>query len=298
VNYWIFAATPKKAGGKTFSAADIYTIRMADKFWGIGDKTPNRKNIREGDRVVFYTGGLEPAFSGTATLASDLFDLSPDEQLLVSHETEYFKSKQGVRLDGIEKWDPPRPISHLKAKLGFIKNPNNWGAYFRGGIRQIAEADFLTIIGTPVTGPSGSVESETPAALSRFAIESHLEDFIEHNWSKIDWGAPLDLYQEGDQSGRQFPAGLWSIDFLATDKNTNDLIVIELKRHQASDAAVGQVLRYMGWVRKNIAKPEQKVRGIIVANDVDDALRHAVSELTNVSVRTYSVSFMLQVATP
>ena len=70
--------------------------------------------------------------------------------------------------------------------------------------------------------------------------------------------------------------------------------MIELKRGQTSDATVGQVLRYMNWVKENVAADNQSVRGIIVASDIDDALRYAARGLQNVSVKTYRVEFSLQ----
>jgi restriction system protein len=70
-------------------------------------------------------------------------------------------------------------------------------------------------------------------------------------------------------------------------------LVIELKRGMSSDDAVGQVLRYIGWVRENIAKPNQKVEGVIVCSEVDDALKYAVREPEHVSVMKYRVSFSL-----
>ena len=69
--------------------------------------------------------------------------------------------------------------------------------------------------------------------------------------------------------------------------------MIELKRGQTSDATVGQVLRYINWVRENVATSGQNVRGIIVASEVDEALRYAARDLPNVSVKTYSVTFAL-----
>jgi restriction system protein len=106
----------------------------------------------------------------------------------------------------------------------------------------------------------------------------------------------LELYRDGEQTGQQYPAGTWSIDFLAADKKANELVVIELKRGQTSDATVGQVLRYMSWVRENVATEGQSVRGIIVASEIDDALRYAARGLPNVSVKTYTVTFSLQSA--
>jgi RecB family endonuclease NucS len=75
-------------------------------------------------------------------------------------------------------------------------------------------------------------------------------------------------------------------------------VVIELKRGRSSDSAVGQVLRYIGWVNENLAKPGQRTRGIIIAKEVDDALRYAVKELENVRVLTYKVDFKLSAFAP
>jgi len=100
-------------------------------------------------------------------------------------------------------------------------------------------------------------------------------------------------YQTGEQDGRQFPAGPWSIDFLCTEKETGDFVVLELKRGKTGDLTVGQILRYIGWVRENLAREGQKVKGIIVAKDVDEGLRYAVHELNKVSSLTYKVDFAL-----
>ncbi len=72
MNYWIFAVTGHKIGGETFTAEEIFNQRMKDSFWGIGEKTPNRKNLTMGDRVIFYIGVPKKIFAATATLASAL----------------------------------------------------------------------------------------------------------------------------------------------------------------------------------------------------------------------------------
>jgi RecB family endonuclease NucS len=116
---------------------------------------------------------------------------------------------------------------------------------------------------------------------------------MDRNWESINFGAKLARYRTEDESGRQFPAGPWSIDFLCIEKGTGDLVVVELKRGKTSDATVGQVLRYVSWVKKNLAKDGQKVKGIIIAKEVDEGLSCAVQELTNVEVYTYKVDFTL-----
>jgi hypothetical protein len=295
MNYWIFTAAPYSANGEFFTARQIYDRRMQDKFWGLGPSTRHRKNVRKADQVVFYVARPEQVFAGTAQLASDCFDVSREERSSLSHGTSFFAANHGVRLESIETWAKPHPMAPLAPTLQFVKNPTQWWTHLQGGIRQVSESDYAQIIGGIGLGERSSVRiAEDVESESLFALEAHLEEFIDHNWSKISWGAALEQYRDGEQSGRQFPAGTWSIDFLAVDRRKNELVVIELKRGQTSDATVGQVLRYMNWVKENVAAENQNVRGIIVASDIDDALRYAARGLANVSVKTYHVEFTLQ----
>jgi restriction system protein len=159
-------------------------------------------------------------------------------------------------------------------------------------VRQIPEEDFRTILGekTLVEQITASRDIESQP---EFALEAHLEKFIYDNWDKINWGSKLGLYKTEEQDGRQFPAGPWSIDFLAVDKGTNDLVVVELKRGKTSDATVGQILRYINWIKENVANENQHVRGVIIASEVDDALKYAVKNLDYVDIKTYKVDFRL-----
>lgn len=70
--------------------------------------------------------------------------------------------------------------------------------------------------------------------------------------------------------------GVGRSDLIYTDES-GSLVVIELKRGMASDQAVGQVLRYIGYVKENIASPDQKVHGWIIAGDYDEHLRLSAS---------------------
>lgn len=121
----------------------------------------------------------------------------------------------------------------------------------------------------------------------------HLENFIYRNWTNIDWGANLELYKTEERDGRQFPAGIWSIDLLAIDKDNTDLVVVELKRGKSSDSTIGQILRYISWVEENVAEESQKVRGIIIAKEVDKALEYAAKKTPFLEIKTYQVDFKL-----
>jgi hypothetical protein len=294
MNYWIFIATSHKVGAETFSGDDILNQRIQDRYWGLGEKTPNRRALKAGDRVIFYVGNPKKVFAASATLASDSFTPSEKEKDGLDHGKAFYRSDYGVRLEDIEVWSIPRSTEELVPQLDFIENKDAWYVYFQGGVRWVSEKDFRSITeGREHTLVEKIASTSDLESASQFALESHLEEFIAENWAQIDFGSKLHLYSVDDQSGRQFPAGQWSIDFLCLDQDRNDLVVVELKRGKTSDAAVGQVLRYMGWVTENIAAPGQHVRGVIVAKDIDNALSYAVSGLTNVSVLTYKIDFRL-----
>jgi hypothetical protein len=291
MQYWIFIVTQQNADGKTYSSTETYNQRMQDKFWGLGEKTPNRKNLQKADRVVFYLGNPEKSFAGTATLLSSSFQLNDSEKEKLSHGKERYTTDYGVLLTDINQWENPKNAQDLIPQLSFIENKGAWGSYFQGGIRQITEEDYEIITHGASSPKTESLQNYEIDA--EFALESHLEEFIDKNWDKIRWGAKLEKYQTDDNNGRQFPAGTWSIDFLAVDKTTNDFVVIELKRGQTSDSTVGQILAYINWVGKNIAKNQQKVRGIIIAKEIDDRLKYAVMNQENIEVKTYKVDFTL-----
>jgi predicted RNA-binding protein len=294
MNHWIFGVTEHEENGETFAPEEVFRQRMADGFWGLGERTPNRSSLRKGDEVVWYVGRPVKSFSGRAVLASDSFETTEEQRNRVSHGKNFYRAEYGVFLEQIQIWDKPLPVDIVLAHLKFIENKRNWGAYFQGGVRQISEEDFRTAtrgplsVDLPIRLSEDNLESD-----SEFALETHLEEFIDKNWESINFGLKLARYKAEDQDGRQFPAGPWSIDFLCTESDTGDFVVVELKRGKTSDTAVGQVLRYIGWVRKNMAKEGQRVKGIIIAKEVDEALGYAVRDLADVSVSTYKVDFSL-----
>ena len=85
---------------------------------------------------------------------------------------------------------------------------------------------------------------------------------------------------------------LGRIDLLVKDKKTGSHVVIELKRNQSSDDTVGQVLRYMGWVKEKMS--DQNVRGLIVAGKYDEKLDYARKMVSGLEVFIYEVQFSLK----
>jgi restriction system protein len=83
------------------------------------------------------------------------------------------------------------------------------------------------------------------------------------------------------------------IDILAVSKDNKRLLVIELKRGRASDIVVGQILRYMGYVKDELLDPGQEVEGIIIALEDDKKLRLAISIVPSITFFRYELNFKL-----
>ena len=56
---------------------------------------------------------------------------------------------------------------------------------------------------------------------------------------------------------------------------------------------VGQIQRYMGFVKDMLAEDDQKVKGIIIALEDDVKIRRALSVAQNIEFFRYEVTFKL-----
>lgn len=123
-----------------------------------------------------------------------------------------------------------------------------------------------------------------------FAYENDLKNFLVRNLALVERG--MRLYEAEGLRGVEFPAGGRFIDILAVDAN-GDFVVIELKVSRGYDRAIGQLLRYMGWIEENLADG-RKVRGVIVASEITDDLKLAASRVGDIKLVEYQISFSLK----
>ena len=101
-------------------------------------------------------------------------------------------------------------------------------------------------------------------------MEKHLDDFLVENWTQTELGGQYDIFEEdGERVGQQFPTDTGPIHILPISKDKRTLLVVELKKGRASDAVVGQCLRYMGYVKEELLDGDQEVRGVVVAREDD-----------------------------
>jgi len=130
-------------------------------------------------------------------------------------------------------------------------------------------------------------KEQTSESTGEFAYEHDLRDFLARNLQLIEPG--LTLYIDEGITGVEFPVGGRFIDLLTLDSSGN-FAVIELKVSKGYDRVVGQLLRYMNWIKINQADEGQNVRGIIIAKHISEDLRLACAGLTDIALFEYELA--------
>jgi hypothetical protein len=151
---------------------------------------------------------------------------------------------------------------------------------------------------SPIQSNEGTVapaideaDEELSSTPSEFAYERDLQAFLAKNLSIIEPG--LRLFEEEGITGVEYPVGGRFVDILGLDKHDR-LVVVELKVSRGYDRVVGQILRYMAWIKKHQAEPGQDVRAVIVAREISDDLKLACSMVPGVELFEYELSVDLR----
>lgn len=139
------------------------------------------------------------------------------------------------------------------------------------------------------------LNTDEPAAPVPVAADGHLtekavEEHLERHWSGTEFarmGIELSTVDAHGLPGRQVLTPRNTIDLLGYRKAGREWWVFELKKGRTSDAVVGQVGRYMGWVTQFHARPREQVRGAIIVGRTDENLRSAVLSNDRLSLWQY-----------
>lgn len=161
-----------------------------------------------------------------------------------------------------------------------FKTQKDWFSHY-GGLdsapNPIAAADYYRHVGEPENA-TGAYEEAIRRGMAppndtledyrcRVYGEAAMEAWLVNNLERIEPG--LTIVQSQYET-----SGAGRIDILARDAR-DDFVVVELKRDKASDAALGQLLRYLGWVRLNLSESDV-VRGFVIGEDVDPHMEYAI----------------------
>ena len=152
----------------------------------------------------------------------------------------------------------------------------------------------ITERGTAPVEDDVEVEDRASDGDGRFAYESDLRDFLARNLAIIEPG--LQLYEDEGITGVEFPVGGRFADILGVDAE-GSLVVIELKVSRGYDRVIGQLLRYMAWIREYQSESGQKVRGMIIAREISEDRRLACSSIPGIDLFEYGLAVTLRPVT-
>ena len=274
-----------------------YEIGVRAGIWGISEKMHERSDVghrfrhaRPGDVLVFSVAGN---FRSVHQILSEPY---VDNSLLWP---EYDGSRFPHRIKiGPTTYAGDVPIKALAGQISFMMNLQAWGGAIQGphGVfnDRLTNEDVALIqrsLSAIVPIPAAKAQASAPQAVEQRKRQEALLTFYEadietHLLNYLD-GLGLRLYQCDGKSGRQFTCPAGRIDLLCIDR-TSDFVVLELKKGEAPQQTLLQLLRYMSWVRQNLANGKN-VRGVIVTEFTDAELRQIIGEVPGVSIQQYRV---------
>ncbi len=302
----------------SYKFPENYQIGVRARKWGVEDKYRNIiTKVRRGDLLLFVLGG---AFVSVHTIESSPYK---DESILwPPKKGDLFPWRIDIS-DPLLKGSVPIG-NNLEHKISFMKDTVRWQGTLQGrnGVfnDRLTIEDFQLIesrmrqtssqkvpatlsghqkfkgltppekVSEPVARTIG-IPSERQKVLFKF-YERDIEDRILSILEEMG----LRLYKDPStgKSGRQFVTDGGRIDLLCTRKDTGDFLVIELKKGEAPQETLLQILRYISWVKQNLTiKNNRQVRGIILTEQADTALQDYIEEVPNVEIRYYKVSITL-----
>lgn len=283
-----------------------YDIGVKANRWGVVEKYKNRIDpVKPGDTLVFLVGG---EFRSIHSIESHPFrEVTP---LWPSMDGGVFPYR-------IKISDPlmtgSRPVKELVHLISFMKDKEAWGGTIQGasgvfnsrltdsdveiikrGMRDVSPAKGGI---SPTVATAPKVASPAPGAQAISARQTALFQFyekdVEDHIAQILPRLGLSIYRDprNGKSGRQFHTDVGRIDLLCKD-GAGRFVIMELKKGEAPEQTLLQILRYMSWTRQNLAGGKD-VRGIIFTEAADKTLVEIVKEVQNVEIRYYRVAIEL-----
>jgi hypothetical protein len=228
---------------------------------------------------------------------ADSFALQPDQAFARQQAIDWFAQHYPKIRPGTVHCHLIRLSTNAPTRIHYNAKPHEDDVFFQldgGHFRRYDPAHDPAPIYETTAKPDQLPpieEGPEPAGSAEFAYEADLRNYLAKNLSIIEPG--LKLYQDEGITGVEFDVGGRRIDILAVDVK-GALVVIELKVSRGYDRVVGQLMRYMAWIRKNQAEPGQQVRGVIIAREISEDLLLACSLLSGVHLFEYELSLKLK----
>jgi hypothetical protein len=199
-----------------------------------------------------------------------IFDIDPDDiQNKINNIKDNTKNRYNVQNTAFAEYDRKNQNGKPKALL------NNY------------YTKFLSI----QFGGGENLKNSADDMSNNNSFQNDLRSIFLRDLYLIEEG--LKLYEKDGVNGLNYQTNGKKIDILAIDKN-NNYVIIELNYGKTYENIIGQLLRNKNWIQKNKAKPEQKVRGIIISNEIMEDLAMACINLPDIELFEYELSVKIK----
>lgn len=190
----------------------------------------------------------------------------------------------------------PRRVDELlqqilpSLKITEFRTLEDWFAYFGDPaqkpswltylISTIEDAKTAEEAKTIVEKHKDLLKKDEAEAIERAQIEKDIETFYYAHPNMLESGLKV------LKKGRQYSTPIGRIDLLCISQKS-EYVVVEIKASEANDSVFGQILRYIGWIHRNISNAKNNVRGIILASQFPETARYSRIGLLKSDYQTF-----------
>ena len=181
---------------------------------------------------------------------------------------------------GDERRNKPNP-----SRIPFNGNIRNNLASYRNAVERYCKFRREVVdeeTGSDAHGPDAESVGEADRRGQLVGLERDLQAALRRDIKQLEPG--LEIIDDGAERS----VGSGFIDITAREPD-GTIVVIELKTGTARQAAVAQILSYMGDIVDE--EPDDRVRGILVAGDFDRKARAAARMVPTLSLQSYRMNF-------
>ena len=139
-----------------------------------------------------------------------------------------------------------------------------------------------------------SVPLMSSAALAMPVDPSQVRHLISERPELLECELCVFVDVESQHRGVGFETEVGEIDLLACSPK-GDLVVVMVADLESADASIAGMLQRIGWVRKHLCAPEQRARGILLVERMDESSRYTAAALADsVSFLTWRLSLQFE----
>ena len=266
-----------------------YHIGVQAKRWGVETRYEDR--IREtspGDEIVFLASRH---IRSVHRIESEVF----------KDNTPLWPPKDGDLFPFRIKISRPTYAGQISSDefvshISFMQDKEAWGGTIQGasGVfnNRLTDEDISFIKSRlrkiPVVEQPAARAAEEPKIKNLFRL---IDSDVVESLKRILPSLGLSRFN-GENFPAEYDAGYGGTVILCRDVGNNDLVVVDFNRGDAPTDTLIRVLRYMSWVRQNLAGKDD-VRGIILTEAANPALSDIVKEVPNVDLQLYRIGIEL-----